>query len=96
MAAKLPMKFRILHLMSKNESLSEQQILEELRKDYGSERQCRHSVIEFHLQNMRAVGMIQYAELSLDENGKLKKKYKITDFGTSRLKYLPRGFEKKV
>ena len=94
--AKLPMRFRILHLMSENEKLSDLEVMEALKEEYGSEGQFKLATVNTHLQSMRAVGMVENADVSLDESGKLDIKYKITSYGESRLKYLPKGWNPGV
>lgn len=94
--AKIPMRFRILHLMSVYEMLSDEEIMKALKEEYGTEGQLKKSIIDSHLQSMRAVGMIENADVSLDENDNIKIKYKITDYGLSRLKYLPKGWKPGV
>ncbi|HWR44936.1 hypothetical protein [Sporomusa sp.] len=91
---KLPLRFRILHLISQNTSLSDAEIMNALRSEYGSEGQFKQSIIDIHLASMRAVGMIEATELSLDAQGDLLQKYKITDYGFSRLSYLPGTWRK--
>ena len=86
---KLPMRFRILHLMSQHISMSDIDIMERLRSEYGTEGQFKKSIIEIHLASMRAVGMIEATDLTLDAKGELEQKYRITDYGVSRLSYLP-------
>lgn len=94
---KLPMRFRILHLFSIEKiSMSNSEIMEKIRPEYGSEGQFKESMIELHLQSMRAVGILKVDNLTLDEAGHLKAKYKITEHGLARLRYLPNDWKKKV
>ncbi len=86
---KLPMRFRILHLISQNASLSDQEIMQHLQSEYGGEGQFTRSIIELHLESMRAVGLVEVTDLALDAAGLLQQKYKITAYGRSRLSYLP-------
>lgn len=86
---KLPMRFRILHLISKNTSMSDRDIMDQLQSEYGGEGQFKTSIIDLHLASMRAVGMIEPTDLSLSPAGELQQKFKITDYGRSRLSYLP-------
>lgn len=86
---KLPMRFRILHLISEKENISEMEIMDILKDEYGSEGQCNKSIIDSHLASMKAVGIIEVNEIYLDQYGNLKRKYKISESGLSRLKYLP-------
>lgn len=87
---KLPMRFRMLHLLSKNESLSEVTMLEALRSEYSQEGQFKESIIDNHFQSMLAVGLIEIKNISIIPNGKLAHEYRITEYGTGRLSYLPK------
>lgn len=88
----LPMRFRILHLMSVNKSLTLDGVMAALKPEYGSEGQYKESMVNLHLQSMRAVGLIEVSDAAL-EGGKLKETFRITDYGKDRLKYLPRDFK---
>lgn len=87
----LPMRFRILHLLTLRE-LSEVELMEALRSEYGSEGQYKRSVIDTHLASMKAVGMIEITELSMGKDGNLAHKFKATDYGRNYLKYIPKGW----
>ncbi|KUK31229.1 MAG: Winged-helix DNA-binding domain protein [Thermoanaerobacterales bacterium 50_218] len=89
---KLPMRFRILHLISEKENMGVDEVMEALRPEYGGERQWKRGVIYDHLRALKAVGMIETTDVSLDEKGNLVEKFKITDYGKSRLRYLPEGW----
>lgn len=90
---KLPMRFRILHLISQHESITDNEVMEALRDEYGSERQFKLPVINTHLMSMRAVGMIDVADVYLNEQDNLVQKFRITDYGRGYLKYLPREWK---
>jgi DNA-binding PadR family transcriptional regulator len=87
----LPMRFRILHLLTLQE-LSENEIMAALRPEYGSEGQYRRSTIDTHLASMKAVGMIEITELSMGADGKLLHKFRATEYGRNYLKYIPKGW----
>lgn len=87
----LPMRFRILHLLTQREDgLSELDIMEALKPEYGSEGQYKRSIIDTHLASMKAVGMIEIADLAMGSDGKLEHKFKVTDYGKNYRKYLPK------
>jgi DNA-binding PadR family transcriptional regulator len=86
---KLPMRFRILHLISEQDSLSALEIMDILEMEYGTEGQFKIAIIDTHLASMKAVGMIEITEAVLDVGGQIKQKYRITEYGWDRLKYLP-------
>ena len=87
----LPMRFRILHLLTLKE-LSEVEIMEALRPEYGTEGQFRRSTIDTHLASMKAVGMIEITDLSMGRDGNLLHKYRATDYGRNYLRYIPKGW----
>jgi DNA-binding PadR family transcriptional regulator len=89
---KLPMRFRILHLISQDASLSDEEIMRKLQPEYRGERQFTRSIIDLHLESMRAVGLVEVTDLALDAAGLLQQKYKITAYGRSRLSYLPESW----
>ncbi|HWR44460.1 hypothetical protein [Sporomusa sp.] len=87
----LPMRFRILHLLTLQE-LSEIEILEALKPEYGLEGQYKRSTIDTHLASMKAVGMIEITDLSMGNDGKLLHKFRATEYGKKYLKYMPKGW----
>lgn len=94
---KLPLRFRILHLLSIEKiSMSKLEIMAKLRPEYGDEGQFKESMVELHLQSMRAVGLVEAVDLSLDATDHLQVKYKITEYGFSRLSYLPTEWKHKA
>lgn len=87
----LPMRFRILHLLTIQE-LSETELLTALKPEYGSEGQYKRSTIDTHLASMKAVGMIEITNLSMGSDGNLLHKFKATEYGRNYLKYMPKGW----
>ena len=89
----LPMRFRILHLLTLQETgISETEIMEKLRHEYGTEGQYKRSTIDDHLASMKAVGMIEITELYMGNDGKLLHKFRATQYGKNYLKYIPKGY----
>ncbi len=87
---KLPMRFRIMHLVSQHDSITDKEIMEKLREEYGDEGQFTKSKIDTHLMSLRAVGILENAGVSLDENDNLVQAFAITDYGKKLLDtYLP-------
>jgi len=85
---KLPMRARILELMSDNTTKFAEEVYIALGSEYGNEGQYKQSKVLLHLYSMRAVGLLADSDVSLDTNGELIEGFKITGFGLSRLKYL--------
>ncbi|SDE65675.1 hypothetical protein [Sporomusa acidovorans] len=89
----LPMRFRILHLLTLPETgLTELEIMEALKPEYGTDGQYRRSIVDDHLASMKAVGMIEILELFMGDDGKLLHKFRATDYGKKYLKYIPQGW----
>jgi hypothetical protein len=92
MATKLPLRFRILHVISQNAGITTKGIMDLLKGEYGKEGQFRDGVISEHLASMRAVGMIVNQSIEMDASQRLIEKVEITDYGKSRLKLLPQSW----
>ena len=87
---KLPMRFRIIYLVLQHDKISDKEVMEALRDEYGDEGQYKMSIIETHLMSLRAVGIIENTGVTLDENDNLVQQFSITDYGKDLLdKYLP-------
>jgi len=94
MAAILPLRFRILYLMStKKDSVKSEDIMKELESDYGKEKQFKKKAMDGHLISMRALGLIEISDVSIDEKDELIEEYKISELGITRLKYLPKAYK---
>jgi len=92
---KLPLRYRMLHLMSVKGQFNMAKIMDELKDEYGTEGQFKVAIMQNHLDSMRAVGLIEVTDAKLDANNNLDMQYEITDFGMSRLDLLPAGWEKR-
>jgi len=44
---KLPMRFRIIHVVSQHDNISDKEVMEALRDEYGDEGQYRKSIIDY-------------------------------------------------
>jgi DNA-binding PadR family transcriptional regulator len=93
MAIKLPLRFRLLHLMSTKTQANVHDLMKELKTEYGNEGQFSVKSFEKHLTSMRASGLIQEIDVDIDAQGKLLETFTITDFGRGRLKYLPASWK---
>ncbi|MCR6544786.1 DNA-binding protein [Dehalobacterium formicoaceticum] len=94
MADLLPLKFRILHYASKSKSpFSVLNLMKDLKEEYGSDGQFNNKMLSNHLDSLRAVGMIETTKAEFDSAGELVIDYQITDYGKSRLKYLPASWQ---
>ena len=86
--SQMPVKFRVLQVIFLNEGVSNQEILELLKNEYPLDRSVNEKGIEDYLLSLKAVSLIELTSVSLDNSGKLKQFYKITDYGASRMKYI--------
>ncbi|MHB8073965.1 hypothetical protein E4K67_00325 [Desulfosporosinus fructosivorans] len=86
--SQLPVKFRVVQMIFQKEGFSNQEIFELLKKEYPRDRSVNEEGIDNYLLSLKAVGLIKIVSASSDKNGKLKQCYTITDYGTSRMKYV--------
>lgn len=92
----LPLRFRVLTELAIEGPLDATAILNALEPDYGRERQFKKSMIESHLRSLRAVGLVEDVEMSLDSSGELVRTVAITEAGRGLLKYLPKEWREKA
>lgn len=86
--SQIPVKFRVVQVIFRKEGVSNEELLEMLKKEYPLDRSVHEKGIEDYLLSLKAVGLIELTSASSDKNGKLKQCYKITDYGASRMKYI--------
>lgn len=87
----LPMRFRMLEIMSDDKVYTVASMMEVLKKDYQGEGQLTAKNITTHFDSARAVGLIEVADADFDSNKELIMQYKITEFGHDRCaNYLPK------
>lgn len=86
--SQLPVKFRIVQVIFQQEGLSNQEIFAMLKKEYPLDRSVNQLGVDNYLLSLKVVGLIEVASASSDKNGKLKQCYTITDYGSSRMKYV--------
>lgn len=84
----IPVKFRVAQIIFQQEGVSNQEILEILKKEYLLDRNVHEEGVQEYLLSLKAVGLIKLTSASSDKNGKLKQCYSITDYGASRMKYI--------
>lgn len=94
MATTLPMRFRILHQFCQVENTTAEQLMAALQSEYGNEGQFDRGIFDGHLMSMRAGGLIEDRDASFDNNGNLIQTFAVTEFGRSRLKYIPKGWKR--
>lgn len=86
----LPLKFRVYQYLGESKKpLTEDEIYEALRPEYGGEAQFTRDRISTYLISMMATGQAEELGVGLNEVGELQIQYGLTDLGKSRLKQLP-------
>jgi hypothetical protein len=88
---KLPFRFKILQLIGKHESISDQEIYFRLKPDYGRDGQFSEAAVRMHLHAMRANTLIEDDGADMDEHGSLIERFKIAELGKKRLEMLPKN-----
>jgi hypothetical protein len=86
----LPLRFRVLHYASQKDSFNYQDLLRDLKEEYGTDGQFNKGMMNLHIDSLRAVGMLEEVDVDFDKNKELIVQYKITDYGRDRLSYLPK------
>lgn len=95
MAKQLPLKLRVFEYISQmDRPLTSKEVYEALKDEYPGERQMSLARIDDYMQELLGVNMIKEGKLQLDEKDELEVQYEITDFGRTRIKYIPRKKEK--
>ncbi|SDG32513.1 hypothetical protein [Desulfosporosinus hippei] len=84
----LPVKFRVVDMIFHNEGLSNREITKMLKKEYPLDRNVNDKSIDNYLLSLKAVGLIALTNVTSDGHGQLNQCYKITDYGSSRMKYI--------
>lgn len=92
---KLPLRFSILYVLNKagGKHLTTKEIYDQLAKEYQGEGQFGMEQMELNLLAIKATGLIEGIDPYLDEEGEARYKYGITDYGRSRIKYLPKAYQ---
>ncbi|AFM40589.1 hypothetical protein Desaci_1585 [Desulfosporosinus acidiphilus SJ4] len=84
----IPVKFRLLQVISQNDNLSNHKILDILKKEYPHDRSVNEKGVEDYLLTLTATGLIELKNAVLDQSGNLELSYSITDYGKSLMKYV--------
>ncbi|MCD4806134.1 MAG: hypothetical protein K8R13_00875 [Methanococcoides sp.] len=89
MAGLRPIKFRLLELFSDEKEHWNNEIVEQMQKEYGMNSNFGRDSINFDIIELASGGMLRSVQSKVDEDGVYKKgfllhKYIITDFGKTR------------
>lgn len=90
----LPLRFRVLQYASTVDKFNYLDLMRDLKEEYGTDGQFKRKMMVLHMDSLRAVGMIDEVDVQLEnEQGDLLITYRITDYGKSRLVYLPKEWQ---
>lgn len=94
--AKLPLRFSILNILNQTggQPLSTKEIYIKMAEEYRGEGQFGLEQMELHLMAIKATGLIEASAPYFDEYEEARYNYSITDYGRSRIKYLPSAYQK--
>lgn len=81
----MPLKMKIAALFRLYETLDPHAVLELVQDQYSGEKYCNLSVVEGHLQSLKAVGILNEENSFLNDEGELVCVYRISEYGHSRL-----------
>lgn len=91
MAKVLPLKLRVFEYLTQvDHPVTSQNVYDALKDEYKGERQMKYSRIDEYMQALLGVNMVKESGLEYDKKGVLQVYYKVSDFGKSRIKYIPK------
>lgn len=67
-----------------------QEIIDGIKDEYAGERQMTYKRVDDYIQQLLGVNMIAQDKVEFDDNDELVVYYKVSDFGKSRIKYIPK------
>ncbi|MFD1902172.1 hypothetical protein [Enterococcus termitis] len=89
----LPSRTAVLNQMYDQRELDVKKIMEELKPQYGNEKQFNEKLYLEHLMALEANGLVELTNYCLDEQEELVMSYKITDEGRSTVeKYVDQAY----
>lgn len=93
----LPIRARVLHYMSTTDQTDVNDVMENLKAEYGSERQFTKANFVDHFLSLMANGLIDEVDYTTDENNELLITYAINEEGKNTVnKYLPKKYRTKA
>jgi len=89
----LPVRTAVLNYLYKTREADISQIMEELRPEYGGEKQFNKDMFLEHVMSLEANGLVEMKSYKLDEKNNLVLQYKINEDGNHTVeKYIPKKF----
>ena len=87
---KYPLKYGVLYVLCKEKrEMSVEEVMEQLKPVFGTEKQFTKDTVRFHLDSMVCVDMAESMNERFDEDGKVTSDFKVTSFGEVRSAFLP-------
>lgn len=87
----LPLKIRVLeYVIDKKTPVTVEDVMKALKDEYGSEKQFTFKRVESYLDQFLGVNFMESDKIEFDDNGELKMSYKMTEYGMTRKKYIPK------
>lgn len=91
MAKKLPLKLRVFEYLTQvSHPVTSTDVVKALENEYKGEKQMCYSRIDNYMQALLGVNMVKQSKVEFDNQGDLEVYYEVSDFGRSRIKYIPK------
>jgi len=90
----LPARTAVLNYLSKEKTADVNQVMNDLKNIYGTEKQFTKDLFLGHLMSLKANGLLEQSGYDLDDNGELAIQFTITADGiASANKYIPAQYK---
>lgn len=84
----MPLRAGILHLIQQQGPLANEDILAKLEPTYGGEGQFKPSLVDIHLEALRAAGLVDEIACTLNADHQPSTTYRVTEAGIKRLRWV--------
>lgn len=89
----LPARTAVLNQMYDSKKYNVQEVMEQLKPEYGGEKQFNHRLYSEHLMALEANGLVELDSYNLDEHDELLMYYIITEEGKKTVdKYVDKAY----
>lgn len=89
----LPSRTAVLNQMYDQREFDVKKVMEELKPQYGHEKQFNEKMYVEHLMALEANGLVEMTSYGLDDQGELAMFYRITDEGRATVdKYVDKAY----
>lgn len=86
---KLPLKMRVIQLLSTVSDLTVEEVKVSLESEYGSEKQFNSKNLANMFLAMKAVGIVSIHGIEPNGETEISVRYSLTDYGRSTMTYIP-------